>query len=162
MTFWVLMFWQRFQHTAARRRLPEFKASFIGGLEFQHTAARRRLPNIPVAPARFELFQHTAARRRLHVECGACFVAHVVSTHSRPKAAARKAPRCVGLLQVSTHSRPKAAAAAFWLRGVCFVCFNTQPPEGGCPAASMPLQNVGVSTHSRPKAAARRPMARPE
>ena len=89
MTFWVLMFWQRFQHTAARRRLPEFKASFIGGLEFQHTAARRRLPNIPVAPARFELFQHTAARRRLHVECGACFVAHVVSTHSRPKAAAR-------------------------------------------------------------------------
>ena len=129
---------------------------------FQHTAARRRLHAQRTARCFSRTFQHTAARRRLPAHAIDDVGDVKVSTHSRPKAAARKAPRCVGLLQVSTHSRPKAAAAAFWLRGVCFVCFNTQPPEGGCPAASMPLQNVGVSTHSRPKAAARRPMARPE
>ena len=55
---------------------------------------------------------------------------------------------------VSTHSRPKAAAHWAFLRLFFRVCFNTQPPEGGClkgrPASNM----TPVSTHSRPKAAA--------
>ena len=35
------------------------------------------------------------------------------------------------------------------------MCFNTQPPEGGCPARFNTARiSVNVSTHSRPKAAA--------
>ena len=35
------------------------------------------------------------------------------------------------------------------------ICFNTQPPEGGCESNAKPLGKIDVSTHSRPKAAAR-------
>ena len=35
---------------------------------------------------------------------------------------------------VSTHSRPKAAAAFFRPAFPDIARFNTQPPEGGCPA----------------------------
>ena len=78
----------RFQHTAARRRLPKMHKTFARNTLFQHTAARRRLQKItqnqsqvkpvsthsrPKAAAqesghilRRTLFQHTAARRRLH------------------------------------------------------------------------------------------------
>ena len=56
----------------------------------------------------------------------------IVSTHSRPKAAASGLPRTASSLPVSTHSRPKAAArCAFFSLLACH-----------------------VSTHSRPKAAA--------
>ena len=101
----------------------------------------------------------------------------VVSTHSRPKAAASHQDLRQKGLQVSTHSRPKAAAylpAAFFLY---HKSFNTQPPEGGCvvilmhyliycrfqhTAARRRLRRIKdnvlkvtiVSTHSRPKAAA--------
>ena len=55
---------------------------------------------------------------------------------------------------VSTHSRPKAAAR----RGVALLsqrgCFNTQPPEGGCKKLLQKIYLRLVSTHSRPKAAA--------
>ena len=33
---------------------------------------------------------------------------------------------------VSTHSRPKAAAASPGWGCVLTTCFNSQPPEGGC------------------------------
>ena len=33
---------------------------------------------------------------------------------------------------VSTHSRQKAAAGNSHSVRICFCCFNTQPPEGGC------------------------------
>ena len=55
-----------------------------------------------------------------------------VSTHSRPKAAAIVFPLVALPLKVSTHSRPKAAAIK---SGNCHnrsESFNTQPPEGGC------------------------------
>ena len=55
-------------------------------------------------------FQHTAARRRLQLREGKAANVMSVSTHSRPKAAARAAP-----------TRPSTP-----------LCFNTQPPEGGC------------------------------
>ena len=78
-------------------------------------------------------FQHTAARRRLLSNSWLFLPFTIVSTHSRPKAAAHYQ---YGLSR--------------W-----FFCFNTQPPEGGC------IFNVHitvihfVSTHSRPKAAAK-------
>ena len=55
-----------------------------------------------------------------------------VSTHSRPKAAAKEQLPEIKAMYVSTHSRPKAAAGR--VGGVC--------------------RMGGVSTHSRPKAAA--------
>ena len=78
-------------------------------------------------------FQHTAARRRLP------FVAHIsrpiyrVSTHSRPKAAAKAPNKLIAFVGVSTHSRPKAAAKHLFSRiSISISGFNTQPPEGGC------------------------------
>ena len=56
----------KFQHTAARRRL-QFSSRYASvSFLFQHTAARRRLPKktMPLQP--LAAFQHTAARRRLH------------------------------------------------------------------------------------------------
>ena len=55
-----------------------------------------------------------------------------VSTHSRPKAAASYWQDIDFKIIVSTHSRPKAAALLTLCDGDWCVCFNTQPPEGGC------------------------------
>ena len=56
---------------------------------------------------------------------------------------------------VSTHSRPKAAALCLCNLSIIIVGFNTQPPEGGCGLKTPDIQlDDLVSTHSRPKAAA--------
>ena len=145
-----------FQHTAARRRLHNFeKVIYIIKL-FQHTAARRRLLRLVKRQKAFITFQHTAARRRLPLF---------------------SSPLALSVI-VSTHSRPKAAACKHRIRQDKIGSFNTQPPEGGCKciwaiimvsfrfqhtAARRRLQEydrvtdqaIEVSTHSRPKAAAR-------
>ena len=99
-----------------------------GTLTFQHTAARRRLP-------------HCWRRERSYM------CAHV-STHSRPKAAARWRGMRRADDVVSTHSRPKAAArkhpCAKRKRG----CFNTQPPEGGCRVRMMWAEGEGLFQHT--------------
>ena len=106
---------------------------------FQHTAARRRLPGAGSEPHLASWFQHTAARRRLRPRVLGGIGHGLVSTHSRPKAAARPAP-C---------RRPARSR------------FNTQPPEGGCMTMSEWEELISaVSTHSRPKAAAQ-PTPRP-
>ena len=72
-----------------------------------------------------KLFQHTAARRRLL------------------EALLKKS----SALKVSTHSRPKAAALARIQRQKPCRCFNTQPPEGGCPCLSTThLRNLSFNT----------------
>ena len=61
----------------------------------------------------------------------------------------------VELTLVSTHSRPKAAAWRALSHQRNLRCFNTQPPEGGCIFTRVGVAgNHAVSTHSRPKAAA--------
>ena len=57
-------------------------------VKFQHTAARRRLRFWQCCKKRLMKFQHTAARRRLRDVRKQEIVQQVVSTHSRPKAAA--------------------------------------------------------------------------
>ena len=100
-----------------------------------------------------------------------------VSTHSRPKAAAR-VPPFKRPLHLRFNTQPPEGGCVvhrFYVKDVrgfntqppeggCHAhtlqhgdreCFNTQPPEGGC--ASGPIINhpfTHVSTHSRPKAAA--------
>ena len=143
---------------------------------FQHTAARRRLHGQTSNDSAMRRFQHTAARRRLLKKSKPKADQTLVSTHSRPKAAAFAHFDFFNEALVSTHSRPKAAAfvhfvnlftyfvsthsrpkaAAFYFCNALFFdcCFNTQPPEGGCSAFSKMLSHATVSTHSRPKAAA--------
>ena len=144
-----------FQHTAARRRLLRLGRPICRPRLFQHTAARRRLRTLyqlfeaiavvsthsrPKAAApilrptvRNDQFQHTAARRRLLAPFRLRLEPSPVSTHSRPKAAAIAKRRCNPQAAVSTHSRPKAAAPSKARRARRCRCFNTQPPEGGCP-----------------------------
>ena len=58
-------------------------------------------------------------------------------------------------VHVSTHSHPKVAAAQAVIFPTIRRCFNTQPPEGGCPARRNRLTaKSSVSTHSHPKVAA--------
>ena len=78
------------------------------------------------------MFQHTAARRRLPKGVYLWKTKLLVSTHSRPKAAAGDIYRSMKAKDVSTHSRPKAAACVQSLMRLPAPCFNTQPPEGGC------------------------------
>ena len=81
------------------------------------------------------------ARRRkplklcFNTQCGICVKMReftVVSTHSRPKAAAYTFEFSFSYTFVSTHSRPKAAAFVPLRSLYPSLCFNTQPPEGGC------------------------------
>ena len=76
----------------------------------------------------------------------------IVSTHSRPKAAAKRSTEqnrrlwfqhTAARRRLSENSGTDAAAS----------CFNTQPPEGGCTDLGTKVSIKPVSTHSRPKAA---------
>ena len=55
-----------------------------------------------------------------------------VSTHSHPKVAASSSVFELAIPSVSTHSHPKVAAKSPYRDESNNVCFNTQPPEGGC------------------------------
>ncbi len=169
-------FTRQFQHTAARRRLqvdviglccdmcvsthsrPKAAARFairqICENQFQHTAARRRLLELTGYDYDFSpVSTHSRPKAAAQSEAGD-FDAGAVSTHSRPKAAATALDNRIANLSVSTHSRPKAAAALskqyvsvelfqhtaarrrLRFRAMSVkeaACFNTQPPEGGCP-----------------------------
>ena len=121
----------KFQLTAARRRLEMVFAQIVRHPPFQLTAARRRLDAERMKPEVVAVFQLTAARRRLGV-CG--IHAHIqrdVSTHSRPKAA--------GMSKIPPNNPTQG--------------FNSQPPEGGWMSDQERLRGDAVSTHSRPKAA---------
>ena len=79
---------ERFQHTAARRRLQRY--GVMGRQRAQvstHSRAEAAAQINPVHIARF-LFQHTAARRRLHTDAENAYNFAEVSTHSRAEAAA--------------------------------------------------------------------------
>ena len=171
----VKAWFAEFQHTAARRRLVAFQThavrlarvsthsrpkaagpvsdTRVNVLPFQHTAARRRLDPGCFNKRAEMWFQHTAARRRLGWMILSSSVSHLVSTHSRPKAAGPKRQRAYTRLRfqhtaarrrldildvlpfpvlwVSTHSRPKAAGPSLSKPSDSIKRFNTQPPEGG-------------------------------
>ena len=73
---------------------------------------------------------------------------HIVSTHSRPKAAGAKQETAEDYRRVSTHSRPKAAGADIYQAAAEDESFNTQPPEGGwaLSAGSLPCSQTGFNT----------------
>ena len=121
-----------FQLTAARRRLPASVYSVLHVISFQLTAARRRLLGVSVATQRNYEFQLTAARRRLHVYLitqGPNLMFQLTAARRRLLQFHHAQP----LDQwVSTHSRPKAAARLRWRPFCASRRFNSQPPEGGC------------------------------
>ena len=145
----------KFQHTAARRRLPLLIQALILPRLFQHTAARRRLPAIHSSGCFLRKFQHTAARRRLPT--GVEHAHHIAGFNTQPRGggccpllllyradilfqhtAARR--RLLASLSspnlspqiVSTHSRAEAAAHSIKTNNHITHCFNTQPRGGGC------------------------------
>ena len=82
-------------------------------------------------------------------------IRRIVSTHSHPKVAAWFSDSIIGVRKVSTHSHPKVAAAILSKNETKTLCFNTQPPEGGClNQIQKLLVSKTVSTHSHPKVAA--------
>ena len=82
-------------------------------------------------------------------------VSTVVSTHSRPKAAAHATQQAPPATKSFNTQPPEGGCI-----DECHFClplnsFNTQPPEGGCAGWASPKHFNTVSTHSRPKAAAK-------
>ena len=169
-----------FQHTAARRRLGSSIVFSPFAIWFQHTAARRRLAaqvcslsgdwSFNTQPPEggwlwarpcssiFLTFQHTAARRRLGSIIKDQQHPEHVSTHSRPKAAGCTRIFFINTTEaVSTHSRPKAAGLCTLKKYRWFVCFNTQPPEGGWTSGKVASLIVFKFQHT----AARRRLATP-
>ena len=94
--------------------------------KFQHTAARRRLHTSQRPGSWRYVFQHTAARRRL------------LGFSDKPER----------WVVVSTHSRPKAAAGLDRLCKRALRGFNTQPPEGGCAASVIELESEPLFQHT--------------
>ena len=100
----------RFQHTAARRRLPEHRVRHHGRLSVStHSRPKAAATVIYAQTAHNAVSTHSrpkAAADKLQVP----IAAENVSTHSRPKAAAFQIQLYEFPCNVSTHSRPKAAA----------------------------------------------------
>ena len=98
---------------------------------FQHTAARRRLvPNRPFPAKRRAVSTHSRPKAAGLAESPIRSL-RAVSTHSRPKAAGVRNRGHTATGTVSTHSRPKAAGGIIRIHRTNPRSFNTQPPEGG-------------------------------
>ncbi len=123
----------RFQHTAARRRLPTFTALDNAG----KNVSTHSHPKV----AALDYFSHNHKILTFNTqppeggctnsrENGSC---RYLSTHSHPKVAAMGGLTRIGERSLlSTHSHPKVAAQALDEEFGEGKAFNTQPPEGGC------------------------------
>ena len=100
----------RFQHTAARRRLLDVYNRDFCFDTFQHTAARRRLflYLIQMRCGDGDTFQHTAARRRL-IQFNIGIILRSCFNTQPPEGGCRLSSDGLYTNMVSTHSRPKAA-----------------------------------------------------
>ena len=165
-----------FQHTAARRRLvapygvavlflpvsthsrPKAaggrNAQHYKGNRFQHTAARRRLAASRTIFGWFTKFQHTAARRRLEWGNTASDAQHIVSTHSRPKAAGCSMCLISSPVRMFQHTAARRRLAKHRLFNNLLHLFqHTAARRRLAILQNMALHQTLVSTHSRPKAA---------
>ena len=173
----VIWLWLQFQHTAARRRLLITKLGkwHIGEVS-THSHPKVAAEDGDIWCDYAFVSTHSPPKAAATYSVSTPFLM-AVSTHRRPKAAAYLMDNDGFVVEVSTHSRPKAAASNAAQPQFKLLCFNTQPPEGGCflflkcfifwflfqhTAARRRLlakeeksgSDYKVSTHSRPKAAA--------
>ena len=97
---------------------------------FQHTAARRRLQPHRLSICGGERFNTQPPEGGCDLPTAMLDIAYV-STHSRPKAAAR-AVAVAYLTRAFQHTaaRRRLVLTSVWYSSL--VSFNTQPPEGGC------------------------------
>ena len=121
---------------------------------FQHTAARRRLRLAGARAGCVVGFNTQPPEGGCKQGAVSAQVMRCFNTQP-PEGGCRPVPvrHCAQI--VSTHSRPKAAATVALTSTARWGGFNTQPPEGGCLTAAEKALRLAVSTHSRPKAAAR-------
>ena len=125
--------------------MEQYGPSTLGGFNTQPPEGGcTDSPKVTVAR---RMFQHTAARRRLHAFMIPQPSPILVSTHSRPKAAAGDLPN-------QNHHREFQHTAARRRLPRLFLFaprkarrFNTQPPEGGCKRRLSPrLYNDSFNT----------------
>ena len=167
----------KFQHTAARRRLLKSWKHCTRQPLFQHTAARRRLLKLNGPLNGGLMFQHTAARRRLQQHFPRDYQKILVSTHSRPKAAANPLALFPNKQRSFQHTAARRRLLSFVVVILMLLMFQhtaarrrLQYKNYGDNLASLfqhtaarrrlpesellAIQQQAVSTHSRPKAAA--------
>ena len=146
----------RFQHTAARRRLLDSRFNKRDGSGFNTQPPEGGCQY--GANGNHELVVSTHSRPKAAARCGAAAsfdAGRNVSTHSRPKAAARKIITLILGGVVSTHSRPKAAAPLLRDKETKHGWFQHTAARRRLRWHRHLKRPFGfVSTHSRPKAAA--------
>ena len=100
--------------------------------KFQHTAARRRLPLARAdAKAATGVSTHSRPKAAAYVTTSirrCC----PVSTHSRPKAAAASRRFTTAHRDAFQHTAARRRLPESRHDSAPQSCFNTQPPEGGC------------------------------
>ena len=146
----------KFQHTAARRRLPWllgtppfnplcFNTQPRGGGCSQmnnkpeaqmkvstHSRAEAAALCIAGSAPTKKPFQHTAARRRLHLKISGLTAAQEVSTHSRAEAAATFIVIWQVLSTMFQHTAARRRLQLSRPLSPPVLSFNTQPRGGGC------------------------------
>ena len=162
--YFLLLVGGKFQHTAARRRLHRHRLHRRLRMRFNTQPPEGGCQANPSRPCPTQRFNTQPPEGGCHRQHDFAHRIGAVSTHSRPKAAASYLICKREFIMVSTHSRPKAAAP----KQICvcllvmfqhtaarrrlhrfdpntgdILCFNTQPPEGGCsPALSQHPQRL--------------------
>ena len=81
---------------------------------------------------KYKRFQHTAARRRLRITKCQLLQFSIVSTHSRPKAAATTFKMGISQFKSFNTQPPEGGCSVLISDSITPLSFNTQPPEGGC------------------------------
>ena len=146
----------QFQHTAARRRLRRLHAGRMPfGIVSTHSrpkaAASRALRT-----AASRMFQHTAARRRLRLLVGwGCLKRGFQHTAARRRLRLLVGWGCLKRGFQHTAARRRLQIAARLMKEL--ICFNTQPPEGGC----LPKQHLSQTPTKFQHTAARRRLHKP-
>ena len=121
---------------------------------FQHTAARRRLHEHLFLSGAGKWFQHTAARRRLPLFWKSSAYSPLVSTHSRPKAAASNFSTIFSGMKFQ-HTAARRRLPQFLPCAQHGFVFQHTAARRRLLHLGQASHNVKeVSTHSRPKAAA--------
>ena len=144
-----------FQHTATRRWLPKAQSLGIKLIYVStHSHPKVAANGIKKRSKKCTKFQHTATRRWLQLTHDYLISSIVVSTHSHPKVAAAY-PWVKYLLLVCFNTQPPEGGCRLHVLSSLYLRrFNTQPPEGGCRLLPLALFGHLVSTHSHPKVAA--------
>ena len=146
---------KKFQHTAARRRL--LKRGSLGGLSVPvstHSRAEAAASRDGAMMHHVQMFQHTAARRRLLANMLSILPPKMFQ-HTATRRRLRNTHRFLLLSLCFNTQPPEGGCKCGWKMTIKRACFNTQPPEGGCfPYDFYLFERTGVSTHSRAKAAA--------